>query len=259
MHTIRTYGQAPFRVAVIHGGPGAPGEMAPVARELARQRGVLEPLQTATSLEGQVRELRMALEHHGDPPVTLVGFSWGAMLSFLVAGCYPTLVNKLILVGSAVFDAQYAPQIMETRLGRLRADERREAEAALMTLRAPTGPATGPALARLGALLTAADAYDPLPDAHEVVEVQGDVFQQVWPAAEELRASGKLLELGRQMACPVVALHGDYDPHPAAGIRIPLGRVLHDFRFVTLEHCGHRPWIERHARESFFQFLEGEL
>ena len=27
----RTYGDAPFRVAVIHGGPGAAGEMAPVA------------------------------------------------------------------------------------------------------------------------------------------------------------------------------------------------------------------------------------
>ena len=32
---LRTYGEAPFNIAVIHGGPGAAGEMAPVARELA--------------------------------------------------------------------------------------------------------------------------------------------------------------------------------------------------------------------------------
>ena len=70
---LRTYGAAPFQVAVIHGGPGAPGGMAPVARELSANRGVLEPLQTATSLEGQVQELKTVLKDHSDLPVTLIG------------------------------------------------------------------------------------------------------------------------------------------------------------------------------------------
>jgi len=50
MKNLRKYGEAPFKVAVIHGGPGAPGEMAPVARELSSVSGVLEPLQTATTI-----------------------------------------------------------------------------------------------------------------------------------------------------------------------------------------------------------------
>src|SRR5712692_10060037 len=54
MQNLRLYGQSPFTVAVLHGGPGAPGTMAPVARELATEWGVLEPLQTADSLDGQV-------------------------------------------------------------------------------------------------------------------------------------------------------------------------------------------------------------
>ena len=33
MKNLKVYGNAPFNVAVIHGGPGAPGEMAPVARD----------------------------------------------------------------------------------------------------------------------------------------------------------------------------------------------------------------------------------
>ena len=61
LRNLRRYGKAPFNVAVIHGGPGAVGEMAPVARELASGWGVLEPLQTATSLEGQIEELRAVL------------------------------------------------------------------------------------------------------------------------------------------------------------------------------------------------------
>lgn len=52
MNNLRTYGLSPYRVAVLHGGPGAPGGMAPVARNLSRARGVLEPLQTADTLEG---------------------------------------------------------------------------------------------------------------------------------------------------------------------------------------------------------------
>jgi pimeloyl-ACP methyl ester carboxylesterase len=57
----------------------------------------------------------------------------------------------------------------------------------------------------------------------------------------------------------VVAIHGDYDPHPAEGVREPLSRVLSDFRFVTLEKCGHLPWIERHAKEPFYDLLRREI
>ena len=89
MKNLRTYGTPPFNLAVIHGGPGASGEMAPVARELFSLEGVLEPIQTVATLEGQVRELRDVMEEHGTFPITLIGFSWGAMLSFIFTARYP--------------------------------------------------------------------------------------------------------------------------------------------------------------------------
>ena len=57
--------------------------MAPVARELASDMGVLEPLQTANSVDGQVEELKNVLEKYGNPPLILIGFSWGAWLSYI--------------------------------------------------------------------------------------------------------------------------------------------------------------------------------
>lgn len=54
MKNLRIYGNAPFTVAVIHGGPGALGEMAPVAKELSHVWGTLEPLHTAKTIEGQI-------------------------------------------------------------------------------------------------------------------------------------------------------------------------------------------------------------
>ncbi len=85
--------------------------MAPVARELASGWGVLEPIQGAASLEGQLEELRTALEENGDLPVTLIGFSWGAWLSFVLAANYPTIVRKLILIGSGPYEEKYAARI----------------------------------------------------------------------------------------------------------------------------------------------------
>lgn len=119
MKNLRKYGDLPFNLAVIHGGPGAPGEMAPVARELSAFRGVLEPLQTAVILDGQVRELREILEKHGSLPVTLVGFSWGAMLSFIFTARHPQLVKKLVLIGSGPYEEKYATNITKTRISRL--------------------------------------------------------------------------------------------------------------------------------------------
>ena len=51
MKNLRVRGKKPYAVAVVHGGPGMPGYMAPVARELAKDTGVLEPLQTKDSFE----------------------------------------------------------------------------------------------------------------------------------------------------------------------------------------------------------------
>src|SRR5437763_953732 len=103
MTNLRKYGQPPFNIAVIHGGPGAPGSVASVARELSNAYGVLEPLQTKDSLDGQVEELRQVLSDNADLPVIMIGHSWGAMLSFVVAARHPSLVKKLILVSSGVF------------------------------------------------------------------------------------------------------------------------------------------------------------
>lgn len=259
---FRKYGNAPFTVVVVHGGPGAAGEMAPVARTLSSARGVLEPLQTAVSLKGQVEELSDVLEENGDPPVTLIGFSWGAWLGFMCSAAYPHLVKKLILIGSAPFEEKYAEGIEAVRLHRLSEKENREVESLIERLHNPTAKDRGPAFERFGALFSKADAYDPvLRASHECesVDYRVDIFLRVWPEATALRSSGKLLAIGRKIGCPVVAIHGDYDPHPASGVEKPLAAVLRDFRFVLLKNCGHRPWIEREAGEDFFRILNAQI
>jgi pimeloyl-ACP methyl ester carboxylesterase len=262
MPRVRTYGTAPFEVAVIHGGPGAGGEMAPVARELAAGWGVLEPIQTATTLEGQVEELREVLAQRARPPVALIGHSWGAWLSFIVAARFPALVRKLVLVSSGPFEQKYVADLERTRAARLSAADRAAFRAAIRDLEGGVGEERDKALRRLRDLTLETDAYDPAAPQDtetDALKLRGELYQGVWREAAEMRRSGRLLRLADRIQCPVVAIHGDYDPHPAEGVRVPLSAHLQQFRFLLLRNCGHTPWRERQARDAFFEMLEREL
>jgi pimeloyl-ACP methyl ester carboxylesterase len=260
MKNLRTYGSQPYTVAVVHGGPGAPGEVAPVARELSSLAGVLEPLQTENTLEEQIQELRDVLEKNGDLPVILIGHSWGGFLGFIAAARFPALVKKLILVGSGPFEEKYADNIAPDRLTRLSEAERIEAFSLIDIINGVTVGDKDKSMAGLSALFARADTYDALPGQKtEVLEFSEAINRRVWGQAKKLRDGGELLRLGKRIRCPVLAVHGDYDPHLPAGVREPLSRVLKDFRFVLLQKCGHEPWIERYARDRFYEILEKEI
>lgn len=256
---IRIYGSKPFKTAVIHGGPGASGEMAQTAKALAIRRGVLEPLQSADSINGQIEELKKQLEENADIPVTLIGFSWGAWLSFIFAANNPEFVKKLILIGSGPFEEKYAGQVQQTRLNRLSNTEKREYQAIIQNLSKSLCPQKEPLFERFGRLCLKTDQYEPLENEPEKIDLSIDIFRGVWPQAAEMRKSGELLKLGEKICCPVTAIHGDYDPHPYEGVKKPLGNILENFRFIMLRKCGHKPWLEKQAKEEFYKILEKEL
>ncbi|MCD1295075.1 alpha/beta hydrolase [Methanocella sp. CWC-04] len=256
---IRKYGNSPFTVAVVHGGPGAPGELAPVAKELSLITGTLEPLQTSASIAGQIQELHDVLKEHGDLPLTLIGHSWGAWLSLMFAARYPIFVKKLILIGSGPFEERYASKIMETRLNRMNEEERSEVRALTEALNDPCTGSKAAALSRLGKLMSKSDSFETLPDNGEEILCQDEIFQSVWNEAKKIRQSGDLLKIAEKLRCPVIAIHGDYDPHPYEGVEKPLSRILNDFRFILLKNCGHEPWKERAAKDRFYLLLNEEL
>ncbi|MEW6517670.1 MAG: alpha/beta hydrolase [candidate division FCPU426 bacterium] len=253
---LRFHGRPPFTLAVLHGGPGAAGEAAPVARALARKgRGVLEPFQTRTTPDGQVRELAGVLARHAASPLTVVGFSWGAWLAWLLASKHPRLVGRLVLIGSGGFRPGDGLIAQTERVARM--NERQRLAYAALAGRLPlASPREQDVLfASLGRLMSRVDAHDPFPVFSRNVVHSYAIYRRVWPAADRLRASGRLLACADRIHCPVIALHGDRDPHPAEGVRLPLSERLADFRFVLLPRCGHKPWIERQAREAFYARL----
>lgn len=256
---FRTYGSKPHRVAVLHGGPGAAGEVAPVARELSVAVGVIEPFQAASSVEGQIAELADILNAEAEPPAVLIGWSWGAMLALMFAAEYPTLVSKLILISSGVYEESYAAGITTTRTARMTAEQRSRYAELTEALDASTDVDKDGIFRQIGELLEQVDSYDELPHEPEALQCSYSIHEKVWSEVERLRREGRLIEYARRIRCPVVAIHGDYDPHPAEGIRQPLSKAVPNFRFILLERCGHTPWFERQEREVFFDVLKSEL
>jgi pimeloyl-ACP methyl ester carboxylesterase len=116
-----------------------------------------------------------------------------------------------------------------------------------------------PAFQKFGKLMEKADSYDCLAIDDGVVEFQPGIYQAIWIEADKLRKDGELLKSGINIKCPVVAIHGDYDAHPANGVKEPLTKILADFKFVYLHNCGHYPWKEKQARDTFFEIIENEF
>lgn len=259
MLTCKLHGQPPFRVAVIHGGPGAAGTVNELARLLSVHGGVLEPIQTQDSIAGQLEELKQTLDCYAKEPVTLIGHSWGAMLAYLFTSQHPNYVKKLMMVGSGLFDPSYVPTMNDIRANRMTEDQRKMAHQYEEQLSSNDENADV-VFSQYGDLIGHIDAFDPFDKApNEPMKGQFHIYTTVWPEAVKMRESGALLRAGSHIQCPVIAIHGTHDPHPYQGIKNPLEAVIRDFTFILLEKCGHEPWIEKQAKEIFLNLLEKHI
>jgi pimeloyl-ACP methyl ester carboxylesterase len=230
-----------------------------VAQKLGETHSVFEPMQHADSVQGQVDELHAVITENSNEPVILIGWSWGAWLGWWYAAQHPQQVKRLILVSSGPFESFYAEGMDETRLSRLTPAEQIEVKTLQAQFTDSTIEDKTFLFARFGALFGKADSYDPIAIVAPPTELQMEIFNAVWPEGAALRKDGRLLADAGKITLPVVAIHGDYDPHPWQGVKEPLSKRLMDFTFHLLPNCGHDPWQEREAQVPFFDLLESYL
>ena len=258
---IRTYGNPPFEIAVIHGGPGGIGSAGMLAEELQKRCacGVLEPLQSKNSIGALLAELE---EQLGGPdvrlPVILIGHSWGAWLAGLFAERHPERVRNLVLVGSGPL--RPTGEIDALRRARLTPAEQKEFDGLAGALAGASADQRDVLLKRLGELCEKVDSFHPKTEVSGPESFfDGDMFTKVWSEAAAFRADGGLEKAFSRIRTPITILHGDYDPHPADGVRRVLELYGIPCRFFLLERCGHTPWCEQEAADSLFEILNSEL
>src|SRR6266851_9900334 len=123
---MRTYGISGPIVIVLHGGPGAAGYLAPLARGLAEFFRVLEPFQRGSGAEPltvaqHIADLHEVVKNQCEAArPAIVGSSWGAMLALAYAAAHPDSAGPLVLIGCGTFDdvaRERMQRVIDERMG----------------------------------------------------------------------------------------------------------------------------------------------
>lgn len=249
---IRIHGTPPCPVAAIHGGPGAAGTLGRFAAELHRRTGlgVAEPFQSRHSIRELVEELREQLAAQCAGGAVLIGHSWGALLSVFVAAQYPEVARRLILVGCPPLDAGYVEEITRRRLANLSDSDRALFSSLASRVKDDAD------MERLRSLVEKSDNYrldEPPDDAN--TRPDGKMFEAVWGEAAELRRQNMLVPAFGTVHCPIDIIQGEDDPHPAAGVTVPLAEAGVPHEMHILKRCGHSPFHEKFARDAFYDIV----
>ena len=253
---VREYGTFGPLVIVLHGGPGAPGGMASVARGLAGSFRVLEPLQRGSGGETltvarHVADLHELVESRcGDESPALVGHSWGAMLALAYAAAHPGRAISVALIGCGTFDPAARARFREIQDERMDEGLRRRMARLSEEFADPDER-----LRALGDLIEPLYSYDPIPDDHQHEPVDGRAFQETWDDMVRLQEEGVYPPSFTAIDVPVIMLHGAFDPHPGRMIRASLEPHITQLEYREWERCGHEPWRERAVRDEFFDAL----
>jgi pimeloyl-ACP methyl ester carboxylesterase len=257
---VREYGTGIASVITLHGGPAAVGDVAPLARELGKRWHVFEPLQRGSggpplTVATHVQDLNDVIRHRcGDHHPVLVGHSWGAMLALAYAADHPTTPAALVLVGCGTFSLA-ARAAFEARLdARLTPADR--ASIAHVKL---TEADVNRRRAAMGRLMTRVYGYDIEDVADDAAVVDALAHEETWADMIRLQREGVCPAAFAAIRVPVLMLHGDADPHPGRLISEDLRPHIPQLEYQELPRCGHSPWLERQARQAFFEVLNAWL
>lgn len=244
------------RLVVLHGGPGAHHDyLLPQLLELAADRECLFYDQrgggrsktddrTPITWRTHVDDLTAVLAELAPGPLTLVGYSWGALLAMLYtieaaagrAGMEPV---RLVLLDPAPvsrayrdeFEAEFARRQSGAAIGALRdalaASGLRESDPEAFRQRSFE-------LGVAGYFAEPARARDLTP-----FRVTGRVQQSVW----ESLGSFDLVPQLRDLRVPSLVVHGRQDPIPIASAAAAAAALSATTEW--LEDCGHVPYVEQ--------------
>lgn len=244
---------------VLHGGPGAHHDyLLPQMLELGERHQLLfydqrgggrsrtdDP--TPITWRTHVNDLINVVNEFDLHPLSIVGYSWGALLAMLYtldaardhAIRHP---RRLLLVSPAPISRSFRDQFEAELLRRQRSPEIQALrdELAASGLRESDPEAYRQRLFEIGVSGYFADPAR----ATQLTpfRVTGRVQQSVWESLANFDLSPDL----RRIRCPGMVIYGRQDPIPIASAEVTAREL--GARFVLLDDCGHVPYVEQPER-----------
>ena len=247
------------KLVVLHGGPGADHcYLLPQMLHLGEKHDLLfydqrgggrsrADARIPVTWQTHVADLAAVVRELGLDPLSIVGYSWGALLALLYSieqSKNPRLpaVSRIALINPAPLTVEYRRQF-EAEFAR------RQASPEIQRLREELG-ASGlrerdPEAYRQRAFELSVAGY--FADPHRATDltpfrVIGRVQQSVWASLGDFDLIGAL----RGVRLPSIVIHGRDDPIPLASSREAASALGTDL--VVLDECGHVPYVEQPAK-----------
>ena len=256
---LRTYGDAGPIVIVLHGGPAAAGEAAPIARGLSDQFRTFEPFQTGSgdaplTISRHVEDLHELIQSiRSVRRPAIVGESWGAMLALAYASVYPEAMAALVLIGCGTFDKSARARMTET----IEARKTGQLQAKFESLKDAYPNETERLLAehKLTELIYEFDPMEESGPAEPTGPFDLRAHTETWNDMLRLQENGTYPGAFSSIRSPALMIHGEYDPHPGRIIYEGLRPYVAQLEYYELRNCGHSPWKEKQAKDEFFSLL----
>ena len=168
----------------------------------------------------------------------------------LYSAKYPEQVDSTVLVGGGPLEDKYVSEIGKRRMQNLQ-----EEDGALFQ-RLVNKQATDEDMKRIPVLFEKSDNYClENRENHRADSTDSEMHNRVWGEAAQLRSSGKLLKTFKKIKSNLFIIQGSDDPHPAKGVIQPLEENGVECETYILEKCGHSPFMEKYAKEKFYEIL----
>ena len=255
---VRTRGGSGETVVLLHGGPGCPDYLQPVAQLLPAhlrvvtfdQRGVGGSAGARTfALEDYLSDIEAVRRHLGVERIHLLGHSWGGLLAQVYANKFPQRVASIVLTNSAAGVGNHWRQLEREVMAYNR---KRSGPAgfivmglwaALMVL-----PGRVRNLAGRRLLKRVWRNYFPdnvsAPDADAAWLNGASSTAAVKTTAAIKAADTNVLDgLGSRLGVPALLVYGEHDIYSASKAFVEK-RFLPAYHVTTLKDCGHLPWLQ---------------
>ncbi|MDB4914867.1 MAG: hypothetical protein JWM95_2511 [Gemmatimonadetes bacterium] len=240
---------------MLHGGPGASHEyLLPQMLELAGEhrlvsydqrgggRSRYEDDRAPVTWREQVADVALVAQELRVHPLTIVGYSWGALLAMLYAietHGSPAAPVRLALLDPAPVSRRYRDAFEQEFTRRQMGPE----VAALRKALADSGlrEADPDAYRQRAFELSVAGYFADPARAHDLTpfRVTGRVQQSIWASLGDFDLTAGL----RAVKIPALVIHGRQDPIPLASSQ-EIANALNT-ELLVLEDCGHVPYVEQ--------------